>query len=218
MEWQHTHKAIFQYKQSIDVWFLSLDQAVVHNLNFLDASQQSFLTSLKSHKAADRFISTRYWIHHLLSEYLGSDDLTFSQSGNGKPFLSSPDNQLDFNLTHSGNIALLAVSNFGPVGIDIEILREIKNVKLMAKRVFDQTDYLDLSETNEADLSSHFLNLWTKMEAQQKLSGNGIFGKKALGGETETLSFQANPKSIATLAWQNAKLKPQIQFLKYVME
>ncbi len=86
---------------------------------------------------------------------------------NGKPYL--PESDIYFNLSHSGDYALLAVSDL-PVGCDIEIISEY-NDKL-AKRFFHDEEYALLQ--NSEDRQRLFYRLWTLKESVIKADGRGL--------------------------------------------
>ncbi len=74
----------------------------------------------------------------VLSRYLGrpADDLRITAASGGKPYLDMPGPRLEFNLSHSRHIALLAVSASHAVGIDVESHRTIDDPQRIARRVF----------------------------------------------------------------------------------
>lgn len=213
-EWQTRAKADFDELNCIDIWWLTLDYYPDNVHAQLTPEQQQRLDKLLHNTVKKRYLSSRYWLNRLLREYLNHQELVFDTEPNGKPFLAAPANKLTFNLSHTEDIALLAVSNTGPVGIDIEILRPIDHALKLAKRSFDTHRYEQLAQFEQPELSSHFVYHWTQLEAQQKLSGHGIFGRKNPVGQNQLLTFQPDLNCIATTAWQNAKLCPQIRFFK----
>ena len=98
-------------------------------------------------------------------------DRTISRTERGKPYFSA-DGAPYFSLSHSGGLAVAALSN-EPCGVDLEVFRDRLDTNALAKRFF--------SEKDQAALNSHgdFLALWTKKEAVTKLLGIPL---------TETLS------------------------------
>lgn len=80
--------------------------------------------------------------------------------------------QIHFSLSHSGEYAVLAVSD-QPVGIDIE--HKKKNCLSVAKRCFCQEEYEDiLGAGTDLEQEKRFLEYWTMKEAWIKHSGEGL--------------------------------------------
>ena len=98
----------------------------------------------------------------------GASDLTLSLLENGKPvLLHHPD--IHFNLSHSGRLAVCAVSDT-PVGVDVEPIgasrKEIETVCFHPQ----ETAWMD----SEPDRDLAFARLWTRKESFLKLSGAGL--------------------------------------------
>ena len=111
-------------------------------------------------------------------------------NSHGKPHLAQTDAVVHFNLSHSGNHALIVLADHGPVGIDIE--RTIRGNDLIdcAKA------FLSPAELSEADaISQHvraerFLRIWCAKEAYLKALGTG------LGIPPEMLILEKRPDGI----------------------
>lgn len=89
----------------------------------------------------------------------------WSEAKNGRPYINS---YPDFNLSHSGNIAVCAIGlNQNRVGIDIQIEKPIKS-KLL-KQVFTKQE-LDWVSQEESKIA----HLWSRKEAVSKLLGHGM--------------------------------------------
>ena len=94
-------------------------------------------------------------------------DIEIYKTDKGKPLIKG--DNLFFSLSHSCSIAICALSD-KPVGVDVQIVKCIKND--VAKKYFTQSenDILNNSE-NKKDT---FFRLWTAKEAYSKLTGDGI--------------------------------------------
>ena len=73
---------------------------------------------------------------------------------------------VDLSVAHSGEAVAIAISSAGPVGVDVERLREIDYVRLLA-------DVCHRSE-RAPDAAAAFLRLWTLKEAVLKAGGEGL--------------------------------------------
>lgn len=98
-------------------------------------------------------------------------DIEFSFNEHNKPYLLNQPN-IFFNLSHSGNYAICAVSS-DETGCDIE---ELENTNLkIAKKFFHPNEYKLLTEeTNIQKQQELFFRLWTLKESFVKNIGTGI--------------------------------------------
>ena len=101
-------------------------------------------------------------LRQILSDYLGQapGDICFEKNPNGK--LLHP--KIFFSLSHSRDLAVIAVNRYAPIGVDIEQLRVVKNEKLIAKRFFSPQENPEKT----------FLEIWTAKEALVKAHGNRL--------------------------------------------
>lgn len=115
----------------------------------------------------------------LLREALGraagcpAREVVFGYGGHGKPTLAN-DPSLRFNLSHSGGLALLALSRSGEVGVDVELPRARRTDDL-ARRYFAPGEQQRLfSIVDPAVRADAFFRLWTCKEAFLKATGEGL--------------------------------------------
>lgn len=83
-----------------------------------------------------------------------------------KPFF---DGDVDFNISHSGNIAICAISNNMKIGIDIELQRQVKSA-IVNKFLSEKNNKTHKSEEKN---KQQFFELWTKNEAIIKAANHG---------------------------------------------
>ena len=85
---------------------------------------------------------------------------------------------MHFNVTHSGEIVLLAVSDEKPVGVDVERRREVARVHALVERWLTVAERLELERLRQRGLddSDAFLRVWSLKEARLKALGVGISG------------------------------------------
>lgn len=102
-----------------------------------------------------------------------------------KPYF---DGNIDFNISHSGDIVCCVISDTAKVGIDIELQREVKPATL--KKFL--TDAAGSSENKTAKNNKHqFFNIWTKNEAIIKAANHGsIFNMHDIKHEMDGGSYQ----------------------------
>jgi 4'-phosphopantetheinyl transferase len=130
-------------------------------------------------KDRQRFVSARGALRLLLARYLnrGPDRIVFRYGPHGKPALAgeptdSPD--LRFNVSHSGDYCLCAVTVSREVGVDVELVRPDVECLQLAERFFTRREYEDLLQQPEEARRTRFFRYWTCKEAYLKTRGIGI--------------------------------------------
>ena len=151
----------------------------------------------------------------VLARYAGlpADALPLVPDAYGKPRLAAPAAP-GFNLSHSGEIVLLAIARGVAPGIDVEALRPRPRALQLAQRYFTAAEAAVLARLPEGDRQQTFYRLWTAKEAVLKALGRGLafgldrvgFGLAADGITVLPQDFQdvAAPAS----AWQLHALAP----------
>jgi 4'-phosphopantetheinyl transferase len=111
----------------------------------------------------------------LLSRYLGiaPADVAYVQDPKGKPHLAGGlADALQFNLSHSGEIALLALAT-SPVGVDIEQHRALDYLSV-ARSAFTPREAARVAATRGSEQSRLFFSLWARKESYIKARGDGL--------------------------------------------
>jgi phosphopantetheinyl transferase len=107
----------------------------------------------------------------ILAAYLEIEPraLEYETLPGGKPVLA--DRALEFNLSHSGELALVAVSRHLQVGVDLEHPRSFRNEAGMARRICGARELEHLAQAADDD---ELLRLWVRKEAVVKATGEGL--------------------------------------------
>ena len=124
----------------------------------------------------ERFIATRGLLRTILACYTGiaPADLNFTAGAHGKPELDGPGTSLRFNLSHSDDLMLLAVTHFREVGVDLEFMRANLPFETLADHYFDPEEAWDLRLLPAAQRAWKFYDTWTCTEARLKAGGTGL--------------------------------------------
>lgn len=103
-------------------------------------------------------------------------DVTFDYERHGKPTLSGDWRGFDiqFNATHSYGIALIAATRSTRIGIDVERLRENRDLISLASRWFSNAEVEQLRSLPAEQHVPAFFRGWTRKEAFVKAIGDGI--------------------------------------------
>lgn len=126
----------------------------------------------------DRYGFFHMTMRNLLASVLPSQvrpgDLDFITGEFGKPSLRDfPD--LHFNLTHSKNLAALAVCPAGPVGVDLEMIDPEFPVREIAREYFVGGERAAIDHApDDSERARRFFQLWTAKEAVMKVTGLGM--------------------------------------------
>jgi 4'-phosphopantetheinyl transferase len=120
-----------------------------------------------------RFIAARGSLRQILSNYLDlpPKEIIFAYGEHHKPYLTA--SPIQFNLAHSGDMAVYAITLNHPIGIDIEKIQNNYNPDI-AKRFFNPQEYAALLALPEHKRILGFYCLWARKEAIIKATGRGI--------------------------------------------
>ncbi len=126
-------------------------------------------------KRVERTIS-RAFLRAILSRYLNTPpaDIPLTKLPDGKPILDSNTLDLTFNTSHAADLIIVAVTSGQPIGIDIEKIRNPKNMTRIANQYFAPDEIERLTDTPEPDRPRVFSTIWTRKEAIVKATGHGL--------------------------------------------
>ncbi len=127
---------------------------------------------------AERYVASHGLLRKLLAAYLGTHPsaIRFLIGEFGKPLLEQDGAHggVSFNLSHSGGIALCAVTRGREVGIDVEHVRPIAHMERIAARFFSANEYGALSALCAEQRERAFYACWSRKEAYIKGIGRGL--------------------------------------------
>ncbi len=122
-----------------------------------------------------QFLVARALVRTVLGQYLEQDpaSLVFSQTAHGKPCLAH-ESPLQFNLTHTRGMIVLAVTTGAPLGVDVEYVNRVADVAKLTERYFSPAEASALYELPVELWNERFFDLWTLKEAYVKGCGTGL--------------------------------------------
>ena len=131
----------------------------------------------------DRFIAAHGALRMVLALYLVADpqSLEFRTGPMGKPSLVQTFTDLRFNLSHSGDLALIAVTRGREVGVDVERMQRDINLDPIVEHYFEPDEVWDLRTAPPHERATRFFDLWTRKEACLKAGGSGLGGRRDTG-------------------------------------
>jgi 4'-phosphopantetheinyl transferase len=150
-----------------------------------------------------QWTAARGFLRAVLAGYLNrpASEIRFRYHDLGKPALADDQNagNLQFNLSHSAEGALLAVTRGLALGIDLELVRPMENMLSLAARYFAAREAQELERVAPAQQELAFFNCWTRKEAILKACGKGL----SLPLDRFVVSFQpGEPARVLDVAGQ----------------
>jgi len=133
----------------LHVWRVELDGGWASADN-LPSPERERAEAISRPQARQRWVASRWRLREVLGRYLGEEpakvELRFGERG--KPMLTGPGESLRFNLSHSGELALIALCEDREVGVDVQRL---------------------------GSRSPDYYAAWTRREAIAKCHGTGLW-------------------------------------------
>jgi 4'-phosphopantetheinyl transferase len=162
------------------VWHAALDvEAGVASFleDTLSADERDRADRFRFARDRRRFVAARALLRTILGRWLDRDPggLSFLVGSHGKPYLAESDGEPPFfNVAHSGDHALIAVTRHAPVGVDIEIVREAPDPLAIAERFFSARETAAIRQLPRDRQRLAFFQHWTLKEAYVKALGTGL--------------------------------------------
>lgn len=160
----------------IDLQAAASDQSRWNRLLSTDEAQRAARFRLDLHRCY--FAATRAILRKILAGYLNADpaDLTFVYSQKQKPALGGThaENGLSFNVSHSGDAALIACGLNCKIGVDIEYAGRETDTGAIAARFFSAAEQEQLADLPLSERRDAFFRCWTRKEAYIKATGDGL--------------------------------------------
>lgn len=168
-----------------------------------------------------RFTAARGQLRVILGRYLGTrpSDVRFSYGARGKPFIEQPASgaSLKFNLSHSRERALLAVTLEREIGVDLEEIHFLEDAEVIAERFFSPAENARLLAVPRQERLDAFFCCWTLKEAYVKATGDGLarptrsFDVSFGCGRARLLDVEGDPKEARR--WSLLDLVPEARYL-----
>ena len=165
--------------QEVQTWAVRLDAspAVIENCwRWLGPEERTRAERFHFDIHRTQFLVSHAVLRALLARATGRSpaDLKFSHGANGKPLLADDASGLRFNMSHSGDLALYALTRGCEVGVDVEQIRPMLELENVAARFFAAEEVAELQSLPESDRVEAFFRCWTRKEAYVKAVGDGL--------------------------------------------
>jgi 4'-phosphopantetheinyl transferase len=162
--------------RDVHVWNVDLNldlDRIGHFSQFLTAQERQRAAKFINPLHGNRWTVARGYLRQILSQYLDLTpaEIVFSYGQQGKPAVEGHD--LQFNLSHSGDRAVYAISAKHPVGIDLEQIHPLPAADLV-DRFFSSTEQAIFHSLPVSLQQAAFFHAWTQKEAYLKACGTGL--------------------------------------------
>ena len=162
----------------VDIWHIDTRQMNIDYqrcLHVLDQTERDAAAKFKHQSLSERYVLNHGLVRIILADYLAAQpcELQFEREVYGKPYL--PDYpELTFNISHSADDLLLAVSSGVSLGVDIERIRPRQNFSGVIERCCSVNEQFYWKALPEEFQIAAFYKFWTYKEAFVKAVGRGL--------------------------------------------
>ena len=219
-QWKSTPEDYRMDTNAVHVWRAYFELALVSNRKFVESISEEETERAQRfvrQSDRDRYVFAHGMLRSILGTYVGCapQKLLFADNQYHKPFLeeSANRNDLQFNLSHSEDLTLIAVSRGTAVGIDVERMRRIPDALQIVNRFFSLDERRYLNSLPPAEFEEGFFACWTAKEAFLKGIGKGLshplenFSIILSNGESVGLVNNGDD-SVNAYSWKIVRLSP----------
>ena len=167
-------------RDEVHVWLIPLvatPEQAASSIRLLSAEERRRAERFRFDRHRARWIQARAHSRRVLGGYLACPPqaVELVLEDHGKPRLDGPvrHHELEFNLSHSGDLALLAIARGRRVGVDVEVTPRL-DVRRLSARVLTERERAPLRELSGPQLQHEFLRCWTRKESWIKALGDGM--------------------------------------------
>jgi 4'-phosphopantetheinyl transferase len=160
------------------IFFSRLDRdptEIAHESSELSPSEMKRAERLPAGLARDRFIAGRLFLRNTIAAflYMRACEVSLVEGDWGKPRLSG-ETGLSFNLSHSADLAILAICSGFEVGVDLEKIDTGIPCLKLARLFFSPREFRELMTLADEEQRDAFFRCWTRKEAYLKGCGRGF--------------------------------------------
>lgn len=195
----------------IDLWQFSLVNELPSAAQILDEEETIRANRFYFSQHKRRFATARATVRIILARYLNMapERLEFTYNPQGKPSVVNSQ-KLQFNLSHSGDLAILAVGKGFPIGVDIEQF-SARPYDGIAETLFSQQELEGFYKVPPSLKPAIFFHIWSQKEAFIKICGLGLsYPTKEFSVPTTMPTKQLVDDPLHNTTWQMRSFMPQI--------
>lgn len=180
IQWQKPPNTALVNDKEVHLWRIDINEFIPHIRYFkkIVIREQARIDRYVFEREKNTFTITRALLRIILGRYTGLEpaDIELTYNACGKPFLGANPGtaSLQFNLSHSHGMALIALTEKRRIGIDIEKIRPDIDVLSIHRRFHSQPEPAELKTSSSEDLRRRMFTWWTFREAFGKATGSGL--------------------------------------------
>lgn len=177
----------------LELYKIELQREVSADLfQVLSQEEQRFAQMMHNEVLKKQYITVRIGLRQILALYLNKtcDAITIVKTEYGKPYLIDYPN-CHFNISHSGDFLLIAISQLGAVGIDIEQIKSYsRDFSALVAKCFATSEQHYWHNLADNEKVAEFYRFWTRKEAFVKAVGRGL----AMGLQSCVIASEKPPR------------------------
>jgi 4'-phosphopantetheinyl transferase len=157
------------------IWLSGSDASLAYYRSTLSSEELQRADRFRFENLRHSYTRSRGGLRLLLAHYLGHppNEIELTCRPKGKPILRDS-SRIDFNASHSGQVALYAFTVGCELGIDVEQLRKLDEPESIATRFFSRAEASELLSLPPQQRGPAFFRCWTRKEAYVKAIGDGL--------------------------------------------
>jgi 4'-phosphopantetheinyl transferase len=167
--------------RELHIWLLPQtpsDIALQRDALALGAHESQRAAALVGAADRRRYVAAHGFMRAVLAHYTGIDAsaLCFVDGAAGKPalVLAQDTSAIQFNLSHSGDLALCGAAREQPLGVDVEVVRRLDDLQALLRSSFSANEQRQFDALEPALRHEAFFAAWTRKEAVIKALGTGL--------------------------------------------
>ena len=161
----------------VHIWRAALDEEGWPQARELPAEERERAEGFLRDGPARRWVAARWALRRALSRYLDQPaaEIALTTDERGKPRLrDGGDDGLQFNLSHSAGLALVAVTEGRAVGVDVETIVPREDLVSLAERGLPAEEGAAVRAAAPERRAEAFYAAWVRHEARVKCLGTGL--------------------------------------------
>ena len=180
---KENNEALHIQDNQVHLWYIPYNSQNILSTKFdkdevLSEDEIRRANKYKFHIHRKQFITYRIALRKILSIYykISPRELVFKYTEYGKPYVANSPIQynIQFNLSHSEDMAVLGVTKNNLLGVDIEYIKPIDNIDDIAIQFFSKSEYKKFVSLPSKYKLECFYEIWTRKEAFIKAIGEGL--------------------------------------------
>ena len=206
-DWRELRAEETMPPDGVVIWGVSLD--IDDSLSVLSEDEIERVRCYRFDADRRRFAVCRTALRTILASYLriAAPEIGLVTMTGGKPELDARHtSDLRFSVSHSNELALIALARRREVGVDVEHIRAMPGMDGVIRRYFSPSEAVALQSLPDDERRRAFFQIWTFKEAYLKGCGDGLTRRLdavdvILPTDDEPASFQVRDRPGDETRW-----------------